>query len=285
MKALAAASPLSLQAHPTTAQAEAGFAREDTVSDPFTALAGFRPVAETRAVLDPVAADTAIAPLVDMLVDDSSLRDVFTWIITRGTGVDELIAAVVQASTVVDGPSWATVRTLARHFPGDHGIPISLLLHTISLTPGEVLYLPAGNIHAYLEGVGIELMAASDNVLRGGLTTKHVDVAELLDVLDFTPSPAPYLRPSTPQPGVQVFTPDVPDFVLTVVSPDAAARGVDLEIAHGGPAIALLTSGAVTLHGTEAQYTVTQGGAIYISGEPQVHISGDGLLFVASSGS
>jgi mannose-6-phosphate isomerase len=191
---------------------------------------------------------------------------------------------MVEASAVVDGPSWETVRLLAEYYAGDPGIPISLLLHTIALRPGEVLYLPAGNIHAYLGGLGIELMAASDNVLRGGLTPKHVDVPELLEVLDFHPLPAPYLHPSSPEPGVSIFRPDVPDFVLTVVSPDAAGHGVDITIEGRGPAIAFVASGAATLDGADASYTLERGRAVYVSGEEAVHISGDGLVFVASSG-
>jgi mannose-6-phosphate isomerase len=141
-----------------------------------------------------------------------------------------------------------------------------------------VLYLPAGNIHAYLEGLGIELMAASDNVLRGGLTSKHVDVPELLKVLDFRPQAVPYLEPLRPQPGVQVFRPDVPDFVLTVVSPDAASAGVTIPLT--GPAIALCTSGAVTIGG----HSLERGHALYAAEEPSLAVVGDGMLFVASTG-
>jgi mannose-6-phosphate isomerase len=308
LKVLAAGAPLSLQAHPTPAQAEAGFARENAagipidapernykdafhkpelisaLSDPFTALSGFRPVADTLAVLEPVVTDARLEPLVSQLVDDSSLREVFTWLISRGPGVEDVVSAVIEAAAVVDGPSWETLRLLAEYYPGDPGIPISLLLHTIVLRPGEVLYLPAGNIHAYLGGLGIELMAASDNVLRGGLTPKHVDVPELLEVLDFRPRPAPYLVPEAIAPGVSVFRPDVPDFVLTVVAPDAAARGVDLAIEGGGPAIAFVASGAVTLDGLEASHTLDRGAAAYISGEPGVHVQGDGQLFLATGG-
>ena len=301
MKVLAAASPLSLQAHPTTAQAEAGFAAENAagvplddpdrnykdafhkpellyaLSEEFRALCGFRPVTETRTLLLPVSGDQRIAPLLDMLVDDSSLRATFEWLISRGDGVDELIAAVVEASAVADDVAWDTVRRLADSFPGDPGIAISLLMHTAVLRPGQALYLPAGNIHAYLEGLGIELMASSDNVLRGGLTPKHVDVPELLKVLDFRPLPLPLLEPEVPQPGVAVFRPDVPDFVLTVVSPDAAAAGVTVPLT--GPAIALCTSGAVSL----GDYSLERGQAVYVADEPSLTISGKGMLFLAYS--
>ncbi|HEY4151805.1 MAG TPA: mannose-6-phosphate isomerase, class I, partial [Pseudolysinimonas sp.] len=129
-----------------------------------------------------------------------------------------------------------------------------------------------------LEGVGIELMSASDNVLRGGLTTKHVDVPELLKVLDFRPLPVPYLEPERPQPGVAVFRPGVPDFELTVVSADAASAGITLQLSD--PAIALCTSGAVTVDGHELE----RGHAAYVADEPSLAVTGNGLLFVGSTG-
>lgn len=303
LKVLAAAAPLSLQAHPTPAQAAEGFARENAagvpldaptrnykdafhkpeliyaLSDPFRALSGFRPAEETRAVLAPVAGDPRIAPLLDRLTDDDSLRDVFAWLIGHGDGVDDLVDAVVEASATADGPSWQTVRTLADHYPGDPGIAISLLLHTVELHPGEVLYLPAGNIHAYLEGLGIELMASSDNVLRGGLTPKHVDVPELLSVLDFRPLPAPYLAPHEQEPGVRVFRPSVPDFALTVIDADAAERGVEVRL--DGPAIVLCTEGEVAVEGGP---TLARGRALYAAGEPWLGLRGPGTVFVASVG-
>lgn len=298
LKVLAAERPLSLQAHPTSEQARAGFAREEAagipidapernykdafhkpeliyaLSDPFRALCGFRPVEQTRTVLEPVADDERIAPLLQRLHTDADLRPVFEWLITGGEDVDDLVAALVEASAVADDVSWDAVRRLSETNPGDPGIAISLLLHTAVLHPGEALYLPAGNIHAYLDGVGIELMAASDNVLRGGLTSKHVDVPELLAVLDFTPRPLPYLRPEEPQPGVRVFRPDVPDFVLTVVD------GVPAEVPLDGDAIALCVRGTTTI----ADHAVLERGhAVFIRDEPGVRLTGDGLTFVASA--
>jgi mannose-6-phosphate isomerase len=303
LKVLAAASPLSLQAHPTPEQAVAGFAAENAagipldapernyrdasakpeilyaLSEEFRALCGFRPVEETRTLLLPVSGDERIAPLLERLVHDSSLRATFEWLITRGDGVEDLIAALVETSAIADDLAWDTVRRLADSYPGDPGIAISVLMHTAVLRPGQVLYLPAGNIHAYLEGLGIELMASSDNVLRGGLTPKHVDVPELLKVLDFRPLPLPLLEPERPQPGVAVFRPDVPDFVLTVVSPDAASAGVTIPLS--GPAIALCTSGALTV----GDYRLERGQSVYVADESSLAISGDGMLFVATTGS
>lgn len=302
LKVLAASAPLSLQAHPTPGQAEEGFARENAagipidapernykdsfhkpeliyaLSDPFWALSGFRPVAETRRVLDVVSWDERVAPLLDRLEDDDSLQPVFEWLITRGRGVDELVSALVEASAELDGVSWDAVRLLADHYPGDPGIAISLLLHTVVLKPGEVLYLPAGNIHAYLEGLGIELMASSDNVLRGGLTPKHVDVPELLSVLDFRPQPVPYLEPHEPEPGIRIFRPDVPDFELTVVADEALRRGVELAIPGAGPAILLCVDGSAFLDGLE----LPRGGAAYGIDEATVELRGTGTMFLAT---
>jgi mannose-6-phosphate isomerase len=142
-----------------------------------------------------------------------------------------------------------------------------------------VLYLPAGNIHAYLEGLGTELMASSDNVLRGGLTPKHVDVPELLKVLDFRPAPAPYLAPQELEEGVQAFRPPVPDFELTVVSRAAAERGVEVRL--GGPAIVLCTDGEVSLEGGPS---VGRGKAVFVADEQWLGIRGAGTVFVASTG-
>jgi len=298
LKLLAAAEPLSLQAHPTPAQAAAGFARENAagvpldaptrnykddrhkpeliyaLSEPFRALSGFRTTAETRAVL---AADPSpeVADLAARLDSDAAIRPVFEWLITRGEGVDALIAAVSASSA--EGLSWDTVRLLARYYPGDPGIAISLLLHTVALHPGEVLYLPAGNIHAYLEGTGIELMAASDNVLRGGLTPKHVDVPELLDVLDFRPLPAPYLAPVELAGGVRVYRPDVPDFQLAIVGEAALAAGATVPLP--GPAIALALHGRVELEGLGA---LEPGQAAYLADLDAISVRGSGLLAVAS---
>jgi mannose-6-phosphate isomerase len=158
---------------------------------------------------------------------------------------------------------------------------ISLLLNRVTLTRGEALYLPAGNIHAYLDGLGVELMAASDNVLRGGLTPKHIDVPELVGVLDFTPVPVPYLRAVAPAAGVEVFVPDVPDFVLVRVS------GTDLDAGYTltGPGIAICTSGEMSIEGAASSVTVGRGESVYVTpDEASLRFSGSGELFLATTG-
>jgi mannose-6-phosphate isomerase len=213
--------------------------------------------------------------MLDRLDGDGSLRAVFEWLITRGEGVDELVAAV-SAAADDSTPELATVKLLAANYPGDPGIVISLMLNRVTLSRGEALFLPAGNIHAYLSGLGIELMAASDNVLRGGLTPKHIDVPELLSVLDFRPLPVPYLVPQHPAPGVEVFRPADVEFALLMVQGDAM-RELD------GPAIALCLDGGFTLAGAETSFTLSRGGAVYISDESSLDVRGAGSLVIATS--
>ena len=304
LKVLAAATPLSLQAHPTLAQAAEGFAREETqgipidaahrnykdafhkpellvaVSDPFRALAGFRSVATARAELESMD-DPRLTPLLDRLRADDDLGSVFTWLIAREDGIEGVVAAISEHALRSDGETAASegVRTaaiLARHYPGDPGIAISLLMHTVLLAPGEALYLPAGNLHAYVEGLGIELMAASDNVLRGGLTPKHVDVPELMSVLDARPLPVPYLPAEEPAPGIRVYRPDVPDFVLTVVDGAALAEGA--RVPSDGDAIVLCTAGEVQLEGGP----LLRRGEAAFTDETAIGMRGTGLVWVAT---
>ncbi len=313
LKVLAADAPLSLQAHPTREQAAEGFARENAaglaadaarrnyrdpnhkpeliyaLSSPFRALCGFRPVAATRELLEPVAADPRFAPLLDRLGGDADLGPVFEWLITRGPGVDELVRAAASASAGRSEPEWATVRLLAARYPGDPGVAISLLLNTVELDPGQALYLPAGNIHAYLDGLGIELMAASDNVLRGGLTPKHVDVPELLRVLDTRPLPLPLLEPARPAPGLTVFRPEpeIADLELAIAAPASESSPTGVEVPLGGRAAILLCLGdEVVLRSTGADgasRVLPRGAALFVRDEPGLTVTGSGTLVVATS--
>lgn len=304
LKVLAAAEPLSLQAHPTIAQAREGFARENAagipldapernykdelhkpeliyaLSDPFIALAGFRPVAESRESLA-AAQQPALDALIARLTDDAALPDVVRWLINGGPAVVAIVDALTSTARTLehdahDSATWATVRRLAHYYPGDPGIALSTLMYTVVLRPGEALYLPTGNIHSYQHGLAIEVMAASDNVLRGGLTPKHVDVPELMRVLDARPMPEPRLLPTELAPGVHRFTPDVVDFALTIVEPGAATSGVTVDI--DGPAIVLCLDDTLTLQG---RLTLARGQAAYVD-EPSLSLLGAGRAVIAT---
>ncbi|WP_349899459.1 mannose-6-phosphate isomerase, class I [Parafrigoribacterium soli] len=342
LKILAAAHPLSLQAHPNPEQALAGFERENALgipldaphrnyrdasakpeliyalSDTFDALCGFRPLGEVRALLellldlDAATEEPQPQPLEDLLAQlasDDALPQTFEWLISSGAGVPTLVSLVMRLAPLSAEPSLAVAAALAAEYPDDPGIVISLLLNRVTLARGEALYLPAGNIHAYLDGLGVELMAASDNVLRGGLTPKHIDVPELLGVLDFTPVPVPYLRaegagPTTepqqdaltpsasddgltpgpaaaPASGIEVFRPDVADFVLVRVS------GADLDAGYAltGPGIAICTAGELWIGGAASSVALGRGESVYITpDEGRLSFSGNGELFLATTG-
>lgn len=307
LKVLAAEQPLSLQAHPTIEQACEGFARENAagialdsparnykdelhkpeliyaLSDPFIALAGFRAVTETRAALLEVA-DPALASLTERLVDDAALAGTVRWLLEGGPSVARVVDALTRASRRLDREGaddcgttqWATVRRLADHYPGDPGIAVSLLMHTVVLRPGEAIYLPSGNIHSYQHGLAIEVMAASDNVLRGGLTHKNVDLHEFMNVLDARPVPLPLMEPTDVDPGVRRFEPDVVDFAMTIVEPEGARRGAVIELRAG--AIVLCLAGRVTVDGAE----VLERGQALFSDAVTMKIEGDGRVVIAT---
>lgn len=302
LKVLAAQSPLSLQVHPSARQAAAGFARESSqrppirpehrnyqdpshkpevifAVEPFHALCGFRDVGSVRSFLEPQGADPRVRPLLDRLTDPGSVREPFEWLIRGGPGVQELLVSLVEHPGA--GPYWECVRSLAAAYPGDSGAAIAILLNLVELAPGEALFLRPGVIHAYLRGVGVELMSASDNVLRGGLTHKHVDVEEMLRVVDFRPSPAPYLVPERPAPGVSIFRPELPDFLLVVLDGEAVEATLRLD----GSAIALCTSGEYEITGDGDVIRLERGeAAVATIDERTLALRGSGTLFLATVG-
>ena len=291
LKVLAADRALSIQVHPNLDQARAGYAREESAGvaedapernykdanhkpellcalTPFDALCGFRPVDATAELLDELALPE-LGFLVDLLSGDDPLRAAFTGTLEH-PDIGPVAAAL--ANRVIDagaGPLYAT-RLAAEDAPGDVGVVLTLLLNYVRLEPGEAIYLGAGNVHAYLRGTGVEIMASSDNVLRCGLTPKHIDVPELLRITDFTPLD----EPLWPAVGGRFDVP-VPDFALTHLDIDEATGLHD-----DGPCIVLCTGGSVTV----ADLPVAPGHAAFVpAGEP-VSISGAGEVFVASVG-
>ncbi|MFI8566936.1 mannose-6-phosphate isomerase, class I [Rhodococcus sp. NPDC078407] len=324
MKLLAAEEPLSLQAHPSSAQAREGFARENAAGVPidspvrnyrdpnhkpelivalgeFEALAGFRNPAETVELLDALAVSAlgGYRTLLAEQPDASGLRTVFTsWITLPGQALDDILPAVAQGCidylsgpARTDGGRFAaeakTLLELGESYPGDAGVLAALLLNRVTLAPGQGLYLDAGNLHAYLRGTGVEIMANSDNVLRGGLTPKHVDVPELLRVLDFEPAD---LRPITPgdrdRPTYRYSTP-APEFAL---SRTAVAAGETITVSGSGPRILLCTSGTVTTGTSDQQagLTVAQGSSVWIpAADENITVTAGSVeaeVFVASVG-
>ncbi|MFD6054822.1 mannose-6-phosphate isomerase, class I [Agromyces sp. NPDC060279] len=273
------------------------------LSETFDALSGFRPLDEVAEVLEVLrAADAASAEpqpgaieLLAARLGAEGLEGAVEWLLTDGRGGDtgesawlvERVVALAAEPIALASPAAASFRTvtaLAEAYPGDPGIVISLLLNRVRLARGESLFLAAGNIHAYLGGLGIELMAASDNVLRGGLTPKHIDVAELVEVLDFTPMPPPRLEPEHPAPGVLSFRPPVPDFVLYRLEA-GEGRSALPEVPIEGPAIAIAEAGPARLAGALGAIELGRGEAVFVTpDEGRLRLEGAGTVWLATTG-
>ncbi|MCR2801700.1 mannose-6-phosphate isomerase, class I [Microbacterium sp. zg-Y818] len=305
MKLLAAGSSLSIQAHPSKEQAEAGFAREEAagiardaaertyrddnhkpeiivaVSDVFRALVGLRPLAATRRLVAALGDGLGPSALASHLQGDdeaAALRATLEWLLSgqAQVEVDGVIEAVGSASDPEFAAEFALLRTIAADFPGDPGVVVALLMNLVELRRGEALFAPAGVLHAYQDGLGVELMAASDNVLRGGLTPKHIDVPELLRIVDTTPAPAPVVIPED-----GVFDVGMPDFALTHVVVDGEATATVT-----GPAVALAVRGPVSVRGSRsAAVGLVAGTAVFADAEEGVlTFSGAGEVFLAQPG-
>ena len=301
LKLLAAGSPLSLQVHPDRAQAQAGYEDEERRGVPVTAphrnykdanhkpelicaltefdgLCGFRDPLAAAALLDDLGVDS-LKPFVDLLhahPEDAALREVLTAILTADP--DEMSRTVAEAAVACTrlGGAYAPYADIAHHYPGDPGVIAAMLLNHVRLQPGEALYLGAGVPHAYLDGLGVEIMANSDNVLRCGLTPKHVDVPELLRIVRFLPSDPGVLRPEASPDGEEVYETPIDEFRLSrYVLPEAGA-------AHGltrpTPQILLCTAGTVRA----GEHDLTPGESVFVPAGEKAEVSGTGTLFRAT---
>jgi mannose-6-phosphate isomerase len=313
LKVLAAEKALSIQVHPSREQAEAGF-REETelglrpgdkarnyVDDwpkpeilcaltRFEVLAGMRTAADAAELLrelgvgelEPAAADLAAAPVPEALT--AALGRVLSW---PAEGRAALIAAVLTACerlAATDSGYAAACRAIVRlgaEHPGDLGIVAALLLRHAVLRPAEAVFLPAGGLHTYLHGTGVELLANSDNVVRAGLTPKHIDVPELLKLTDPT-VPVPVIEPRPLGDGVFAYDSPAPEFRLYRAELSAAT----VTLPGGGPRLALCARGTATLRSAAGgELTVGRGESCFVSAtDGAVIASGPAVIFLAVSG-
>ncbi|MCW2695631.1 MAG: manA [Modestobacter sp.] len=308
MKVLAADRPLSLQAHPTPEQAAVGFAAEEaagvprddptrTFKDPFhkpeillaitpvEALCGFRPVEESLHCLAKLQLPE-LMPTIAALAR-GGLRTAIPQLLALSTKRREsLVSAVAERAArfvaahdpeFINTYRWAA--QLAGTYPGDPGVVISLMCNHLKLAPGEAVFLPAGNLHAYLCGAGVEVMASSDNVLRGGLTSKHIDLAALIEVLDFSDGKVPVLHPVLGPGGLRYPVP-VEDFDLTRVE-----LGEDAGLlTTAGPQLVLCAEGTAVLGSADGQLELPRGRSAFVpAGEP-LSARGPALLYRVTTG-
>lgn len=307
LKILAIGEPLSLQAHPSAVEARAGFGREEAAGVPIDApertyrdpnpkpeslvalvdtwtLCGFRDPADASTLVEALGVGE-LAPLVADLAQPAptGLRDALAWILgLEGEDRSVVAAKAAAAAGSIDGsvPHQWVVR-LAAQYPDDPSCLAPLLLQVVRLAPREALHLPAGNLHAYLEGAGVEIMAASDNVLRGGLTPKHIDVPELLAVLRFEPGVPDGPVRSEVAPGVTTYDCHERSFGLTLVEPDLGPVVID----PSGPSLLLATDGAVDVAAPASGLTLDHGDAAFVAPhEGPLTITGPGRLWWATVG-
>ncbi len=310
LKILAAAKPLSIQAHPSARQAQVGFAAENAAGidlaaphrnyrddkhkpelicalTPFEAKCGFRALADSRRLIGGLASAAGADRLSELTrhldgdgSDDEVLAETVGWLLRlpadrRGPLVDAAVTGAAALSAAAGAPTGggdgarllaefgaeiAWTGRIATAFPGDIGVVLAMLMNHVSLAPGQAVFLAAGNLHSYLRGVGVELMANSDNVLRGGLTGKHVDVDQLLEVVDYRPGPPPVQTPTGP---VHRFDTPAPEFSLTRLDATTGDLGHP-SFETRGPEIVLVTAGRLSLTSGGRRLALDAGSACFI---------------------
>jgi mannose-6-phosphate isomerase len=307
LKILAADKPLSIQAHPTIAQAGEGFARENSagvpvdaanrnyrdahhkpevivaLQDGFRALAGFRPVVQTDAIVADIAQRFPEAGREFANAYARGANHVVEWLLSgnplAASLSNSLAATTVEGEPDVIQEAYGVAAYVATFFPADPGVVVAALLNHVELSQGEALFVPAGHLHAYLSGIGIEVMAASDNVVRGGLTSKHIDTAELVKIMSAEQGDPYRLAPAVSA-GVSHYVPPVDDFTITRVQCGNGAP-TDAVVSISGPAVAVVTAGELDIVVSE-RHSARPTQAFFVeAGETISAISGLGAVFIA----
>lgn len=313
LKLIAAAQPLSLQVHPSIELAHEGFAAEDARGVPidaparsyrdrnhkpelvfalsrFEALVGFRAPRRAAEILEGLDHDVARRLHRTILADPTSegMRAAFTRLVSHDTRptADEVrdLALLFRQRRLEGSPSPRTdhaVELLAAAYPGDPGAITAVLLNPVTLQPGEAFFVPAGAVHAYISGLAVELMANSDNVLRAGLTAKHVDVPELLRAVDCVAAPPIRIAPEHAFDATDVFYAPVEDFELSVTR---AADARPARVPGAGPRVLLCLEGDVRLSTEQGEELVLVGGqaAFVAASDGPVRVQGSGRVVQAS---
>ncbi|MDR1637236.1 MAG: mannose-6-phosphate isomerase, class I [Treponema sp.] len=317
-KLLAAAKPLSIQAHPNREQAREGWRRENErgippeapnrnyrderhkpeilcALNPFTAMCGFRPPGEIGFLLAKCfeggspSLREGIKPLEKALAGENPLKAFLEALFRLSPETLGELTAYARETILPDG-EWDLVGRFAALYPGDPGIIAPLYLNILQLMPGEAVYLPAGVLHAYVHGFAVELMANSDNVLRGGLSSKHLDPGELLSVLDFKPCRPMILNPRPAGNGLSRYETPCREFSLQVMR----SRGGTALFPEKGPSIVIVTEGRLRVNGGEEKkpgggnWTLARGESAFIparEGQDEagpLAFSGAYTLYIAS---
>jgi mannose-6-phosphate isomerase len=304
VKLLSAEKALSIQVHPNSQQAKDGFHFEQAqgiaLDDPkrnykdashkpealvaltsFQALCGFRPRADLIQVFTEFGkSEPDFSSLAQKLNGGAQLAEVFESLIANQELAKRFTKSVDSSqSDAITQKSRDLVERLLIQFPGDTGALVALMLNEVSLEPGEAIYLPAGNIHAYLSGLGLEVMAASDNVLRSGLTSKHVDVAEVLKLADFNELTEPKVRPKKLAEGLSEYPVDCEEF--RVYRAEVSGKNLLADLKLPASAMVVCTAGEVAVSTSlEEREVLTKSEVVFASGAKMLSLSGSGTAFV-----
>lgn len=311
VKLLAAARPLSIQAHPDRAQAEEGYAREDAagigLGEPhrtykdtwpkpeaviaiteFHGLAGFRDPLRTAELFDGLGVGDTLASVVGPLSKrkgPAALAEVFLDVLSLEGDRLGLVDTVVDAASEHaddDGELGEFARTaleVAEAFPQDRGVLAALLLNRFRLSPGEGVFLPPGKMHAYLRGFAVEVMANSDNVLRGGLTSKHIDVDNLLAVVDFSPAPLSQMTTRETAPGIRRYSTRADEFTVWALGPRASG-----DVPGTGARVVLVTDGTCVLRTGSHALSLAAGQAAFLDADDETTVELTGTAYVSGHG-
>ncbi|MBV7403306.1 mannose-6-phosphate isomerase [Enterobacter sp. ENT03] len=299
-KVLCADQPLSIQVHPNKQASEAGFAKENAAGipldaaernykdpnhkpelvfalTPFLAMNAFREFSEIVSLLQPVAgAHQAIAHFLEQS-DADSLSHLFASLLNmQGEEKSRALAVLGAALASQQGEPWETIRLIKQFYPDDSGLFSPLLLNVVKLAPGEAMFLFAETPHAYLQGVALEVMANSDNVLRAGLTPKYIDIPELVANVKFTPKPAAELLTQPQKNGNTLEFPiPVEDFAFSLH--DLSSQ--ETALAQHSAAIVFCVEGEALLSKGDARLSLKPGeSAVIRADESPVAVSGVGRV-------
>lgn len=315
-KVLSADSPLSIQSHPNKQQAEEGWQRENQAGIPlnaphrnykddnhkpelvyaiteFHALNGFRDYQQTIALFNEIKGED-LSPIIELLIqspDSEGLNRFYHSLMTHPSPeklVHEALTAVRELvnqhpADYTHQSIWNLALQLNEKYPGDIGVLSPFLINYVILQPGEAMFLTAGTLHAYLKGTALELMANSDNVLRGGLTPKHIDIPELFSTTVFEPKAFNNLKlsPQSVDQNEEVFLTSADDFQFSVIALTEQPYSVHIKTAE----ILFVLEGSVTISNELGEvHTLTKGQSAFISAQCLVYqLSGAGKLARATT--
>lgn len=313
VKVLSARHALSLQVHPSREQAIEGFAKENAAGialdapertyrddwpkpemlvalSEFHSLNGFREPSRTAWLFDQLGVSTELASVIGPLTERkgaAAMAEVFLDVLSLSgerAELSELVCAAAMKHKDAPGELGDFARTvieLDEVFPGDPGILAALLMNRVVLAPGDATYVPAGRMHAHLSGTGVEVMANSDNVIRGGLTAKHVDVGELVKVVEFEAITPTRLAPVVEAPGVEHFPTECPEFDVWRIRANPLPTPVP---GTGSARVLLMVGGSARLHADGIDLELGSGESALLAADETPTIEGDSLLFVTAAG-